>query len=333
MSIFQPDLIITSGIRAALLDLRKNLFLVDDMFKCTLQDELVKKAYSQEAERAKAFLKKEIHLYTEHRVPDQAKYPCIVFAIGSGQEDSKQGLSNDYASSELDANSLGGAIVNTPRVIVPSTTPLSYDPLTGQIEFQPSIDLSTLGVYEDMYIFDSVNAKHYQIRLVMDNHILFIDPIDPAQAPNLTNMAIYPTKNIVKNTHRSVKMWENHTITLLATDPTELLYLYTFMSYIMIRYNFSLFGKRGFNIASYNYGEVYRASNGGEGDPNNLYGRLMNIRGFVIHSAIETTALPLAGLDIGVDVCATETPMAIREQVDNQGWGICDCPDDDTSDT
>lgn len=213
MPIFQSDLIIPSFLRAAIADIQRNKFLADDMMKETATDALLKGVYGvKEQERLKAFLKKKIHILVEHRQPDQAAYPCVVFSMGSGQEDTKQGLSNDYESEDVQISSLGGAITSNPRVIIEKITPSSYDPETGAIQFAAGVNLDRLGVYSGMLIYDTVNQKYHEINLVLDSSNLLIDGFPIDKAPNLDNMAIYPSKQIAINTIRSVKMWENHTL-------------------------------------------------------------------------------------------------------------------------
>lgn len=172
-------------------------------------------------------------------------------------------------------------------------------------------------------MYDSVNKKFYQIELVLDDNNLLIEA---GQSPNLKDMAIYRTPKIssgnVKHTKRSIWYWETHTFRLYSTDATELLYLFTLIIYVLNRYKKDLLDARNYQLSTYSYGEIYRASS--PDDPNALFARDITLRGRVEHSYIENTSPILDGiireLKIGVNGEELKTNEGLRPIVEKQGW-------------
>ena len=328
--IFQSDLILATSIRAGLADMRKNLFIIDDMMKDLTTDPLLKKLYGEkEVQKMKDFLSREIFVNLEHKQPDQAKFPNVTISIGGGQEDPRQSLSDGYDSGATLAMPLSktkGAISDNPRIILGPVSAQSYDSMTGQITFPPSADLSN--VFEDMYVYDSKNNKFFQISLVLNQSELLIQP---GSQLDTNALYVYPTAQVVQNTMRSLKIWENHTIHLFATSATEVIYLYNIILYLLERYKKPLFDARGFAISIVGYSEIYFASPLGEADPNILYGRDISLRGYVEHTVIETTNLPLDGFNVELDVVSEAPPAAIQQQTEEQGWTTVNNTDNSNS--
>lgn len=316
--IFQSDLLWYSALEAALADMRKNKFLLDDAYSCLLTDPLMKQMYGQkEIDNFKAFLDKKIHIFTEHRPPDTAKFPAFVIQIGGGTEDAgKDALGDGYGREDVDPATLGG-VFQTPQYVVEPRTPIEYDDLTGQVTFGPDVDLTKSNVFEDQIVYDEVNKKGYVIQLVIDSSNLVLEQgINPP--PNLTGMTIRQRSNVVAHTRRAIWAYETHTVTSMATNATEVLYLYTLMIYMLGRYKKQLWEARNFQISTISYGPIYRASP--ESDPNIVYARDIQVKGRVEHSWIESTAPLIQGVNMELQIADMETAPAFEAEVAAQGW-------------
>lgn len=314
--IFQADLLFYTALKAGLIDIRKNKFLIDDAYSNLLTDPLLASLYGQkEIENFRAFLDKKIDVYTEHRFPDQAKFPCIVIKLGGGQEDApKDALGDSYQQENVDAGSLGG-LFPSPRILAGPITPIEYDSMTGQVTFGDDVNLTISNVFEGQYVYDEVNQQSYQIALVIDDSNLLLEP---GSKPNLTGITIRPSQNQVGHTVRSIWAWETHTLTMLATTANEVLYLWTLVMYILGRYKKTLFDARNFAVSTVTYSEIYRASP--DGDPNNLFGRDVSVRGRVEHSVIESTSQLIDGLSLELDIADMISPAGVLPVVERQGW-------------
>lgn len=316
--IFQTDLIWYSSLMAALADLRKNRFILEDAYSNIMCDPYLKDAYGKkEVDNFKAFIDRKIHIFTQHRLPDQATFPSIVIRMGPGDEDKpKEALGDSFQQEKVDPSTLGG-IFPAPMVLVPACTPEHYDPLTGQVTFGDDVNLTKSNVFEGQYVFDEVNKKSYQIQLVIDDsNLLLEEGLNPS--PNLTGMTIRPSQNLVGHIRRSIWVYEKIELDLFATEAVEVLYLYTIVMTALIRYKKTLWDARNWAISTVSYGDVYKAS--AEDDPNNVYGRTLSIQGRVEHSAIESTAPLIDGVSTEVRIDDMKTPDAILDEVEKQGW-------------
>ena len=313
MGIFQPDLIHYTAFKAALADLRANKFLLNDAYSDMINDPLLSAYGAKEVERLKAFIDKEIYVTLETRMPDVAKFPYIVISLGQGSEDSaKDALGDSYQSELIDPASLGGAIANSTQILLGPVTPLEYDSMTGQITFDPSVSLTASNIYAGQFVYDSKNNKSYEILLVLDDSNLLIAE---GLNPTLTNMYIKPQRMSMSNIRRSVWVWENHTIKIGATDSTELMYLFTLVVYILMRYKKTLWDARNFAVATIGYSEIYAVSS--QDDPNITFGRDIHLRGRVEHSVIESTSPIIYGTNLELDITgmgsAPDAPYAVKE--------------------
>lgn len=323
--IAQTDAIILTAIRYGLADIRKNLFLVDDIMCQFTNDPILKKIYGKgQVDRFKDFLKKEIYIMMRTRLPDSTKLPAIVIGIGGGSEDlPRQGLGDSDTFMEVDPNTLGGA-VSSPRIIAGPITPINYDENTGTLTFDENTQL--INIFEGQYVYDEVNKKAYVIHSVLDDFSIQIDPnLDNV---NFTNMTIRPINPHVIHNYKTLFYYETYDITCISTEPNELMYLYSLVMYILVRYKKELLEKRNFELSTYGYSEIFDPTP--DDDVNILYARSIQVKGRVQHSVIENTNAPLEGIDLDLLIDAeaevpvaeeTPTPQPVYEdQVKDQGW-------------
>lgn len=315
MGIFPGDLIIKTALQAALADIRRNQFLIDDLASQVVSDPLTKALYGDAyVDKVKKFLKYQIDVVMADRL-DTAKFPCISIAIGSGSEDSgREALGDSYGSESVDAATLGGAVLDSPAIIIGPVTPNSYDSVTGKIVFDSSVNLSN--VFDGYIVFDEINQKGYPIVLAQDVSTIFIEA---NSKPNLTGMTIRPTTNQVSHIRRSLWHYENYDLEVFAVEQADALYLWQLVMYMLIRYKKPFFDARGFSISTANYGPMERGVLG-ESNPNTLFSRKITLRGRVEHSAIEQTNLPIGGINMDLILCDLKTPDALLPDVEKQGW-------------
>ena len=316
--IAQSDLLIYTALKVGLNDLRKNKFLLDEAYANITTDPYLKDLYGQkEVENFKAFVDKKIFIFTEHRPPGKASFPCIVIKVGGGQEDApKDALGDSYQQDIVDPSTLGG-VFQSPQILLGPVTPIEYDQLTGQVTFDSNVNLETSHVFEGQYVYDEVNQKAYQIQLVIDSSNLLLES-NLSPPPNLTGLTIRTSQNAVGHTLRSIWVWENHTISVFATQVHEILYLWTLVMYMLLRYKKQLWDARNFAITTMSYSEIYRAS--APDDPNNLYGRDISIRGRVEHSVIETTTPLIEGIIPDIKIDGMKSPDAVLPEARLRGW-------------
>ena len=310
MSIFQADLIWSTALRAAIADMRKNQYLLEDAYSDLLTDPYLKSLYGlKEVERFKSFILKEIDVFVNHRPPDLIKFPCICINVGPAEEDAaKDALGDSFQDEHRDPATLGGARTDS-NVIIGPVTPQSYDYLTGVMTFGPGVDLIASNVFDSQFVYDSINNTFYPIELVMDASNLLIEA---GSKPNLTNMYIQTAKRSLGQIRRSIWFWRTDSLELMATDANELMYLFTLVMYILLRYKKVLWQERNFGIATISHGPISRES--GQDDPNNVYGMTINIRGRTAQTVIESIHPLIGGLDFELKIADMTSPPAVLEQ-------------------
>jgi hypothetical protein len=313
MAIYAGDAIILTAFRRALEDLRaKRTYLAQDAMSQFITDPLLQRYYADQIPSYESFLQNvNINLVMETRLKDDAKFPVIAIGIGSSSEDTQKGsLGDSQLYNVVPAQSLGGALYEPELIIVPPTTPLSYDATTGLLTFANSLP----DVFPGQFVRDEVNNISYEILLVLSSTQLMLDP---ALKANFTGMTIRPLANVVIHNRKIWWAWENYTVKCLSTDPTELMQLYTTVYYILGRYKKALFEHRGYEINTVNVGEVYNASPDGT---QQLFGRDFQLRGRCQHTFIETTDLQIQGANTDLLIEGPPSPPDILTQVENQGW-------------
>jgi len=138
IGIFQGDLIIKTAIELSLEDMRKNPWLIEDVFASLNENPILAKRYGmKEITRAKEFiLNTNIPVYMHHRL-DKMEYPCITISIGNSNEDKSLSTLGDasIAFEDYSPNEIGKPI----KPIVSSFTPVSYDKDTGIVELPTDI--------------------------------------------------------------------------------------------------------------------------------------------------------------------------------------------------
>lgn len=309
MSILQPDLLWGTALRVAIADMRKNQYLLEDAYSDLIQDKYLKDFYGEkEVERFKAFIMKEIQVFIEHRPPDHIKLPYVCVKVGGAEEDTqKDALGDSYNQQTVDPATLGGAAVASPIIAGP-TTPISYDSLTGTITFGNDVNLTTSGVYDTQFVYDTVNNKSYPIQLVLDDSNLLIEP---GSTPNLTGMLIKRTQDSIGQVRRSIWFYRTDSIELASSDGNEVMYLFTLIMYILLRYKKHLWDARNFAVSTISHSELYRISP--NEDPNNVYGITIKVRGRTEQSVIESSKPILGGFNTELKIADMTSPESVQE--------------------
>lgn len=326
------ETIILTALRVALNDLRRNDFLIDDIMCQFKTDKYLKNAYANQTDRMKDFLKRQINVSSNERLPDYAKLPAIVLNIGDGVEDqSKQGLGDSPIFEDVSVDALQGAIKDPPNLILGPTTPESYDSNTGVLTFTDALPNN---VFEGQLVNDTINNKSYVITLVLDQ---FSVEISTGLKANFTNMTISPQFPKYKNLVNTIWFYETYKISCFSTDPNELLFLYSIVLYILGRYKKTLLEARNFEITTHSYSQVYNPLPPGESS-NLLWARDITIRGRVAHTFIQSTSPAIEGLgtellidptggNAAFNTPSVTPPGTYNPQVKDQGWEMINDPE------
>lgn len=324
---FTADMIITSSLKEGIRRLKQSLYVIDSINEDLTADSLLKDTYGQtEKDRFRKFVERnEVNVVLDHRPPESAKYPCISVGIGQGSEEpqAKLALGDGHDTIMVNPEDLKGAKI-TPRVIVGPVTPESYDKMTGTIVLPDSVSLRD--VYAGQFVHDTKNNKNYVIELILDEHTILITS---GSDPDLNGMTISPSTSQVGNTKKSVWCRENYSITCVATDPVELIYLFQVTMLVLLRFKKDLFEIRGLDVQTFTYTQIMQSQ---DSQANNVWYRTINLSGRVQYEWSNEISEPIDGLKPDLKITNPngddlKSPEGVLAQVQKQGWSMAGDPE------
>jgi hypothetical protein len=233
--IFPGDIIIRTAIIEGINDLRRCPWLLDYVFAYLNQDELTKKQYGEiEIEQAKQwFAKHNIAVFMSTRI-DDPKLPCVSIHLKSSQEQENTLGDVNYQPVESSAA--------TWTSLTEEMAPISYNKQTGKLVL-PQNSMDGLIVVPGMYVVD-ITGNEYLIEDVITNNEIILKDAHNADIKKLT---IKSAKPYFVTTIESAWFHEMYQIGChVSSDPIHLIYLYSILMFVLLRYKQTLFEARGF---------------------------------------------------------------------------------------
>jgi hypothetical protein len=321
MSIKSSDLFIYKAINAAIDDIRKSDYVLDDILGDAVTDPLLSTIYGQkEVDKFRRFMKNKIQVDMAYNI-DTAKVPAIAISLEEGTEDtSKTGdaLGDGFQQQQIDPGTTYG-VFKPVQVILGPVTPIAYDSITGTVTFPTNVSLKS--VFDGQILYDEKNKVSYPIQVVLDDQTLMIEV---GSEPDLDGITIRAPKNVVSNTVRSYFFHEKVVLTCMATETAELIYLFSLIMYIIGRYRITLFDIKNFEAATVSYGKVYKAIE----DPQQIFARDITMTGRIENSYIEATTNILQGVSPDIKIGGMpQSPPGLQKQAQAQGWDSPEDPD------
>jgi hypothetical protein len=280
--IFAGDVIIAEAIRQGLEDMRKNLWLLDDVFANFTKEPALKDKYGQkEIDAAKDwFLNNKIEVNLRYR-NDKDQFPCVTIALGSSSEKEEMKHLGDLSTEveTLMPNQIGKPI---PYIVKPFI-PISYDQTTGVLTVPDSVSMR--GVRSGQILVDPDTGNGYIIQEVVSNGI----KLEPNLKISLTRAGIVPQYQIYKARREHTFFQETYSIGChVHGDPAPLLWLHAIVLYTILRYRESLLEGRQFAQSSVSSSDLVQNPNfegpGGE----NVFSRYITLTGQVENSWLKT---------------------------------------------
>lgn len=247
--IWQQD-ILKESLSLALDDIRKNLWLIDDILSDFVTNPYLKDKYGQKQIDAckEWFTNNNIEVNIGYR-GDRMKTPCITIMLDPQNEhvDYKTMADQSTQSMILLPNKIGKPI---PYVVKPFV-PTGYDESTGEVSVDGSIDLS--GVSAGMLLVNPANGTGYIIKDLSGDG-LFIEPDQDIAA---SQFGIVPQYQYYKA--RVEHIWMNTSYTVVCTtqgDPSTTLWLHSIVFYAFLRYKESLLEALGLAESVFSAGSL-----------------------------------------------------------------------------
>ena len=298
IGIFQGDLIIKTAIELAIEDMRKNPWLIEDVFASLNENPILAKRYGmKEIDRAKEFiLNTNISIYMHHRI-DKMEYPCITISIGASSEDKDLKTLGDQsvAFEDYDPQEIGKPI----KYIVPPFKPTSYDKDLGIVEIPTDIPQYRY-VGEGMLLADPKTGNAWVIRGKAGTNGIQID--SGTRLPK-GELVIIPQYHYYRARRERAISQETYNIGChVHGDPSLLIFLYSVVKYGLFRYREGLLEYNNFQLSSLSSTDMIRND---AMDIENVFSRWITLTGQVEESWVKTPKRFIEAIDLN-DPCREE---------------------------
>lgn len=268
------DLLIKSALEFAIRDLRKNTWVLDDIFGALALDPLIMDEYGhKEVKTAKEwFLNQDIPVLLQHRIADDPPIPCISIAY---MPSSEMGDRTSLADAQIvtdDFNPETAGILQ--RRIIDKFTPKSYVKSTGILTFPVKVDLSSVAVGQ--YVVSSVSGRAYEIKgFRPKNSLLLAENINDDFTDAYVS-PIYPTWNLHKELTFISEKYSIGCHTNGSASST--IWLWQIVFYSLLRYKEAFLDDRGFELSNLTSSALEKDSQF-QGD--NIFSKYIEISGQV----------------------------------------------------
>ncbi len=273
MAVLASDILIKTMIEAAFADLRRNQWILEDVFAGLLTDPLSKDEYgAKEMQTAvEWFLSTDIPVLLQHRVADAPTLPCVTISYAPGQEDlSRTSIGDQRVTREMEPD-----VFIQPNNLTRDFAAKSYDPITGLFVIPDQVD--TTVVREGQFIFSKKTGKAYVIQKVIDSRTVQI-------ATKITDdfRSVYVrTKFSLWNVESEMTFFrESYTLGCHSQGSAASAYwLWQVTTYCLLRYKEAYLEARGFDLSSLSFGPLQAAEPEVPGD--RTWVRQINLSGVV----------------------------------------------------
>jgi len=265
------DIALRTMFMAAIADLRRNPWLLPDIFGVDLEkDVLARIEYKGEQKNAiEWFLSTEINVVMYLR-KDDPKFPCISIALSESSEDVSRTTLGDTAFEPIQTTD--PRFLQMQRTKVYSDfTPVAYDPATGDVTLPPKLNTSQIAPGIHMLV-DSTTNKGYVIKKVID-----ADTFRIAEncGLNLKNCFIAPVLD-AWNVHIGyTQMKESYEVGVHGnSQPMEAIWLSQIVEYCLLKYKAQYLDRRNLKLATFSSSNLSLNNNYG-GD--NVFSRFFRL--------------------------------------------------------
>lgn len=283
MAIFQSDLSIKTAIQLGMDDIRKNLWLIDDILGDALSNPYLTDKYGQKQIDAckEWFSNNQIDIYMSER-RDKDRFPCITITLGTSAEKPEMKTMADQSTETIKL--LPNKIAKPIPYVVKPFSGFSYDPTSGELSIPPNIQ-NTNGIAPGMILVDPATSQGYVINDIFTNGIV----IEPSLTITAAKLGIVPQYQFYEARIEHSFFQETYNIGChVHGDPQALLWLHSIVLYSILRYRESLMEAQGFCESVVNSSDLQTnpqySGPGGE----EVYSRYITLTGQVENSWIKS---------------------------------------------
>lgn len=273
LGVTQSDVLVRGALLAAIADLRANSWLLDYVFSSLPKDSLTNKEYgAKEVDQAKKwFLKTDIKVLMDVRVPD-GNYPPVFVAIRlNSSEESRNTLSDIHHQPFEDAEGVWAPLTA-------KFTPTSYSPATGRMRL-PSTITDNLIVATGMVVTDRTGTSHEILDVLEDGLI----ELPKGLKVDFHECFIKSAKPSFSVALEGAEFRESYLLTCAVVgEAVHLTYLHSIIVFCLLRYREQFLDARGLEVSSITSSD-FRMSGGSEEMPEIFFTRHITLSGTVRH--------------------------------------------------
>ena len=332
MALFQGDVVIKTAIELAIEDIKKNNWLIDDIFSDFVDNPILKQKYGQkEIERAREFiLNNKISFFMKHRI-DSEEFPCITISMGNSDEDKELATlgDNSVCVEDLDPSDIGKPI----QFIVKPFQVVSYDSLTGTVEVPPNLE-GFQYVGAGMVAIDPETGEGHIINARVDDAKF---QIAAGTELNVNELAIVPQYQFYRARRERITNQEQYNIGCHAHgDPSTLLFLFYLVKYALLRYREGLFEYNNFQLSNLQCTDMIK-NDAFQSD--NVFSRFIILSGqteedwikspFRVWEDCEFIEKGEAMDDVGIKILSNKNTIEDSEESENDLWVTIKTEDDE----
>ena len=320
--LFQGDVIIKTAIELAIEDLKKQDWLIEDIFSDFIENPILAQKYGmKEIERAKEWIKSnKINYFMKHRI-DNEEFPAITISMGNSDED--EGLAT-LGDNTICIETLDPSEINKPiAFIVKPFNVVSYDSNTGIVEIPEGTEGYNF-IGEGMLAVDPDTGNGWII-----NGKAGVNGFKIAENTQLDTdkLAVVPQYQAYRARRERIISQEQYNIGCHAHgDPAHLLFLFYLVKYALLRYREGLFEFNNFQLSSISCTDMIK-NDAFQSD--NVYSRFIILRGQAEESWIKTPFRQWEGIEFtdknslnetGIRICSNKDTLEDSEEAENDLW-------------
>ena len=265
--IHQSDVIIRSAVRAGLMDMRANPWLLDYVFASLPQDPLTWKEYGEKdlQEARKWFINTEIPVSVLPRM-DESKFPQITIELLESSEVVPEATLGDVNYEPEESNAM------TWPSLTPAFTPISYTPSTGivKLDFTPDCLVAT-----GMFLVDHLGKEHQIVSVTSQTEF----KLDPGTVADLRGSVLKGHRPAWVVSVESSSFKESYRLGIhVSGEPAHLTWLHAIVQFSLLRYKQVLMEARGFERSTISSSQVARSE---WSEAENVFSRYVTITGYV----------------------------------------------------
>jgi len=228
--IFQTDVLLKTILEEWLEDIKNNLWLLDHILEDFVDSPLLRTKYGQKQIQAakEYFTNNNVNIFNQF-VKDKDKFPCIVLTLGSSNEVQEMRTLGDIDTPTINflpPNLVGQKI----PYVVPPFIPSSYEASTGIVTAPIGVDIEP--VTAGMILLNPTTGTGTPVLSINGQEIY----VQPNVQLDTSQLGVVPQYRFFQSRLGRSFFEENWNITIATNDPQSLLWLWSIVTYGLLRY-------------------------------------------------------------------------------------------------